>query len=178
MKKIRLSQGKVALVDNQDFEELNRHKWSAHKIAGIFYAVRVVAKRGNQKAIYMHRAIVNAPPGVECGHRNHNRLDNRRKNLRFCTHAQTKMNQRSRKGGTSTFKGVSFHKATKKWRAKIWLKGKRRHLGLFINERDAARAYDDAAREHFGEFARTNFAAWDLRSLCIRAYSWLKGLLF
>jgi len=158
VKEIPLTQGKVALVDDEDYEELNKHKWCAQKTGKAFYAVRNVGKRPHQKHVYMHRQILNAPPGVECDHRNGNGLDNRRCNLRICTSGQNKMNQRPR-GGTSQFKGVRWHRQAKRWQAEIMINSKHRYLGLFADETDAARTYDVAARELFGEFARTNFEA-------------------
>jgi len=104
----------------------------------------------------MHRAILNAPPRMDVDHINGNGLNNTRENLRLCTRSQNMMNQRL-KGGTSRFRGVSWLKGGAKWHAQVRANGKRLHLGLFTDETEAAMAYDAAARELFGDFARLNF---------------------
>jgi len=155
MKTIELSQGKVALVDDENFEELSRYTWYAIRNRHRFYAVRH-GKGPHYKVLSMHRQIVVPSRGLECDHINQDGLDNRRANLRLCTDAQNSHNQRSR-CGSSKFKGVTFRKDRKKWTAQITLNGKQRHLGYFLNEEDAARRYDKAACELFGDFARPNF---------------------
>jgi hypothetical protein len=103
---------------------------------------------------YIHREILSVPDGLECDHVNRNPLDNRRKNLRIATSTQQKGNQRIlRTTNKSGYRGVCWHKQQGIWRAT--LKGK--HLGLFRDPIDAARAYDAAAKAYFGEFAKTNF---------------------
>ena len=97
------------------------------------------------------------PAGLEIDHKNGQRHDNRISNLRLATHRQNMANSRSRQNNTSGFKGVSLFKPTGRWMAYIVVNYKRIYLGYFSHAEDAARAYDDAAREHFGEFARTNF---------------------
>lgn len=161
MKHIPLTQGKVAIVDDADYEWLNQWKWCAvKKKSGIFYA-----SRGQGKAtIAMHRQILNIPEGAQADHRNHDGLDNRKCNLRLCTPAENQWNQKPRKG-ISKYKGVCLlrgktHKGKQykdKWRAYIKKNQKTRWLGCFQNEIDAAEAYDKAAKELFGEFAYTNF---------------------
>ncbi len=102
----------------------------------------------------MHRIIMNAPVGKQVDHINHNGLDNRKENLRLATPAQNQANQKLSKANTSGFKGVSFDKKKKKWAAYI---GKQsRNLGRFLDIRDAARAYNDAAKLAYGEFAKLN----------------------
>jgi len=156
MREIPLTQGKVAIVDDKDYAELSKYKWYAKRKGRIWYVARYVGKRPHRKYMYMHRQILNPPPGLQCDHINSNGLDNRRCNLRLCTNSQNSMNQRSR-DGTSEFKGVHWHKRKKKWEAEIMHNEKHFHVGSFVNEEDAARAYDAAAREHFGEFAWLNF---------------------
>lgn len=152
MKKIPLTQGKFALVDDANLEWLNQWKWYAGKnrASGIFYAKRS-AKRGK---ILMHRAILNAKPKQEVDHRDGNSLNNCRDNLRFVTAGQNAMN-RHRVVGVSRYKGVSRHRA--KWRACIEKDKKGIHIGYFDLEIEAAKAYDLKAKELFGEFARPNF---------------------
>lgn len=153
---IPLTQGKVAIVDADDYEWLSQWEWYANKIDRTYYAVRNKIR----SKILMHREIL----GLKCGdnvktdHRNGDGLDNRRENLRKCTDAENQHNQnhlRSKK--TSVYKGVSWNKMNKNWRAAIWCNYKIYYLGSFGNEVDAAKAYDKAAKELFGEFAYLNF---------------------
>lgn len=155
MKTIQLTQGQVALVDDGDFERLSQHKWCASWNHYGFVAVR---RRPGGGKIFMHREIMNAPDGVDVDHRNRKTLDNIRRNLRLATRSQNMMNggAKDTPGRTSIFKGVYRRTATGPWIAKIKKDGKAKHLGSFDREKDAAAAYDKAARELFGEFACTN----------------------
>ena len=158
MRTISLTQGFKAIVDDEDYKELSKYKWHATD-----------AVSGNCRAttshldIIMARIIMKAPPQVLVDHKNGNTLDNRRKNLRLCTHTQNNQNKRkTRQRVSSKYKGVSFLKSTKKWRVYIALQDIFRRtfnvsLGTFSVEEEAAKAYDEAAREYFGEFARLNF---------------------
>jgi hypothetical protein len=102
----------------------------------------------------MHRLLLNPPEGVEVDHINGNTLDNRRANLRICTHAENSRNRRGRSNSKSGVKGVTPYPGG--WRATINVNGKNVHLGCFTNIDDAAEAYDEAATRYYGEFARTN----------------------
>lgn len=155
MKNITLTQGKEAIVDDCDFEELNRHKWYAAKPRKIFYAVRNLPGTP-QRQIRMHRIILNAPKGQEIDHKDGDGLHNWRKNLRFCTNTENQHNRFSRTG-SSRFKGVCWHSRDNKWQSNIRIKRKHTYLGSYDNEIEAALAYDKAARKYFGEFARVNF---------------------
>lgn len=108
-------------------------------------------------SILMHHVVLGIEREVRIDHRNGNGLDNRKVNLRPCTHSQNLQNQRKRKDNTSGYKGVAWHPGARKWYAYIQVEKKRLHLGLFANPVEAAQAYDAAARLHFGEFARPNF---------------------
>jgi len=145
MKEILLTQNKVALVDNEDYEWLSQWKWYADKSNNIFYARRGLCKGKLTTTLFMHREILALTFGnkLQIDHINHNGLDNQ-------------MNNKARIG-TSKFKGVSWHKGSKKWRAYIAIYGKQNHLGHFINEIKAAQAYDNKAKELFGEYANLNF---------------------
>jgi len=154
MKTIPLTKGKVALVDDYDFEWLNKYKWCVHGGRnGKFYATR---KENGQCFVEMHRMIMQATPEVEIDHINGNSLDNQRHNLRACTHAENCRNRKTQLNTTSQYKGVAWHKKTKKWCAYIRHNYKLLHLGNFHKEIDAAKAYDTKAIELFGEFAQTN----------------------
>jgi hypothetical protein len=155
-REIPLTQGQAALVDEADFERLSKWKWCAVWIPSVqsFYAMRSsTTVNGKRNSIYMHRAIMEAPPGLEVDHRGHNTLDNRRNNLRRATCTQNHQNARIRSSTTSGFKGVSFHKGAGKWRAGIRVNGESIWLGLHATPELAHAAYIEAAREHFGEFA-------------------------
>jgi hypothetical protein len=93
---------------------------------------------------------------MEVDHINCNRIDNRKSNLRHATRSQNVRNTIPRTDTSSKFKGVHWHKASKKWMTRIYINGKRKFIGSFNNEYDAALAYNAAAAEHYGEFARLN----------------------
>jgi hypothetical protein len=149
-KEIILSQGKVALVDDEDYEWLNQWKWWFNSRG---YAHRIIYENGKQKGhIYMHRLILNTPSDLDVDHINHDGLDNRRSNLRQCTRSQNLANQKMRKINTSGKKGVSWHKTNKKWSANIGFNHKLIHIGYFDNICDASIAYKNKAHELYGDF--------------------------
>lgn len=161
MRTIPLTQSQIALVDNADFEKLNKFKWYASKNRyGDYEAVRNgcrIGKGCRQKRIYMHRQIMNCPQEMEIDHHNHNKLDNQRINLRICTHSENVRNSRIPRNNTSGFKGVHWFKPRKKWRTQIRYNHKTIFTGLFNSKLKAAKAYDIIAKKYFGEFAYTNF---------------------
>lgn len=158
MKEIKLSQGKVALVDDKDFEELSRYKWyAAQRENYTIYAIRTIGTKPNHKTIRMHRQIMKARKGQQIDHLDGNGLLNVRSNLRLCTNSQNQQNKRKRKNCSSKFKGICWHKNRKKWEVYISLNKKLYYLGYFDDEIEAAKAYDRKAKEFFGEFARLNF---------------------
>jgi hypothetical protein len=150
---IPLTQGKFALVDPEDYADLVGYKWCAAKQGRTFYAVCCAA--GVQ--IRMHRVITNAGPGQVCDHINHDGLDDMRSNLRLCSRRENGRNQQRRTGGTSRYKGVTWHKGDRKWHARIYHNGRCHHLGAFASEIAAAQAYDRAALALYGEFACLDF---------------------
>lgn len=156
---VRLGSLGVALIDAADSELVNQYSWFQsrdYKTGRTIYAVTQVQRNGQRRHIQMHRIITGAKPGEIVDHINGNGLDNRRCNLRICTHAENQRNQ-AKTRGSSRFKGVSWHKAAGKWSASIRCDGKSRHIGLFAIEEHAAAAYDRKAIELFGEFARLNY---------------------
>jgi hypothetical protein len=152
IRQIPLSRGRFTIVDAADYEWLSQYQWTCRGGTNP-YAARI--KGG--KIIWMHREIMQTPPGLVCDHIDTVSLNNRRCNLRNCTRRQNSQNVPKPAHGTSCYKGVSWDKRSHKWRAKIKWHGKAYELGLFDSEIDAALAYDRKARELFGPFARLNF---------------------
>jgi len=155
MRPIYLTQRRVTLVDDADYDWLSQWRWFAHRDHRTFYARRGIWRNGTTTIVKMHRLILDAPPGSETDHINGNGLDNRRCNLRLCSTAENQYNSRKRLGTSSRYKGVSRHR--KQWRAMIKVQGRSIHLGCFGDEEAAACAYDEAARQSFGRFACINF---------------------
>lgn len=154
-KKIPLTQGKFAIVDDEDYEWLNQYKWCALKNGNTWYAVRAIRTRGKKSLEHMHRIIIGAPEDIQTDHANHNGLDNRKANLRLATNAQNQFNSRPQVGTLSLYKGVT--KKGRSWSAGITRGGEHYRLGSYGSEEDAARAYDHAAVRMFGKFACLNF---------------------
>lgn len=157
MIQVPLTQGLFALIDDGDAWICERN-WCALRKKTLVYACRAGATR--HSLVYMHRVIAakyTDIEGKEVDHRNGNGLDNRwTENLRVATRRQNLQNKvKQRKGGSSQYKGVSYVLGT--WHASICVRGVGMSLGQFKLEVDAACAYDEAARKHFGEFARLNF---------------------
>jgi hypothetical protein len=139
MKRIPLTQGKYAKVDDENYERL---MWCAHKKG-----------RGGADNVPMHRFILDAPVDMEVDHIDHDNID---ANLRLCTHAENLANMRPQKGCSSSYKGVCWDKARGKWKAAVKCRGKTYNLGRFDSEDEAALIYNEAAVEFFGEFAYLN----------------------
>lgn len=164
-KNILLTQGKVAIVDNEDYESIVQHKWFAHKKTrrlSRYYAERQVRYSKKQVLVGMHRDIMGLiiGDGLQIDHVNGDGLDNRRSNLRVCTQAQNSANSRGRiSRRLCKFKGLQYKNRllTKPWLARITCNGKCHYLGYFATEEEAARVYDRKAVDLFGEFAHTNF---------------------
>lgn len=156
-KEIKLTRGKSTIVDDKLFDELNKYKWTTAKCKDTYYAIRASSRKPKRKSILMHVQIMGTPKGMETDHVNHNGLDNRIENLRVCSNTQNKHNRLIYSNNKSGYKGVTWFKPVKKWRASIVVNKKQIVLGYFANIEDAARAYDEAAIENFGEFASTNF---------------------
>ena len=159
-KQIPLTQGKFAIVDDADFEWVNQWKWYAKKAYNTWYAVRNSQMvNGKRTGIRMHRVILGLNKGdsSEVDHKNHNGLDNRKDNIRICTHSQNQRNKICRIRKSSLYKGVHWSKTANKWCAQIRLNGIRTHLGLFDLEMHAVNAYDKAAKKYHGEFSHANF---------------------
>lgn len=153
MKEIQLTQGKVAIVDDDDFEWLAQWKWHTDKNG---YAIRNVRiSTGVRTTLKMHRVILGLKKGdgFDVDHINETRSDNRKSNLRKATRSENLRNQGKYKNNTTGFKGVLWHKINKKWTAQIQIYGKGKHLGCFNTPEEASKAYEKAALELHGEFA-------------------------
>lgn len=156
-KPIQLTKGYIAWVDDEDYDRVARYSWFAQVIKGKVYAATHRKGILFKKYVYMHRYILGDPKDIEVDHWNNDGLDNRRCNLRQVTHAQQQFNRPKKSGTSSKYKGVCWNTLKSRWMAGIKVNQKRIHLGLFEVEEDAARAYDNAALEYFGEFALLNF---------------------
>jgi hypothetical protein len=145
MKEILLNKGRVAFVDDEDYERINRAKWFSHKVVNTFYAERYVTVAPKKRiVIKMHAEIINIPKGMQCDHIDGNGLNNQKINLRVVTPRQNQQNQHVRK--SSRFPGIQLQKRDGKFRARITINGKEHHIGSFESEGEAARQYMTACK--------------------------------
>lgn len=139
-----------SLIDNNFKFLLKKYKWTWNSKTGF-----IVKCKG--KTLYLHRLITNCPDNKVVDHINGKRYDNRISNLRICTQTQNTKNQCKPKNNTTGYKGVvKSHHKSRPWCAQIKVNYKRINLGYYKNKKDAAKAYNDAAVKHFGEFANVN----------------------
>lgn len=154
MKKLELTQNKVALVDDEDFEYLNQWKWSAHYGRGKWYAIRNQRINGEVNIIYLHRFIMKTPENLVVDHKDDDGLNCQRYNMRNCTQSQNMQNSSAK--NKNNLKGVGRITGGTKYTAQIHLNGIKKHLGSFNTAVKAAKAYNTAATKYFGEFACLN----------------------
>jgi len=155
---INLTKNMIAIVDEEDYEWLNQYKWCVAKGSdNKCYAVRR-NKNLKPNKIRMHREIMNLQHdnNLEVDHINGDTLDNRKSNLRICIHKDNLRNRKIQSNNTSGFNGVSFTKRENKWRSYIVIDQKQKSLGSFDSKEEAAKAYNEAAKKYFGEFAKLN----------------------
>lgn len=157
MKKIKLTQGKFALVDDEDFERVNKLKWYAsfHPKRNVFTSIRRI---GN-KTIYMHQFIMNTISkghNYSIDHMDHDPLNNQKSNLRVCNNSENMRNRGRQKNNKSGAKGVCYVSERGKFKSYIKLNNKLMHLGYYNTLQEAALAYNKKALELFGEFAYLN----------------------
>ena len=159
MKLIPLTQGKYAQVDDADYDFLMQWKWQAQSHHNIWYAKRNISKNGKFSTFKMHRLLLGLTDTKrKCDHIDHNGLNNQRSNLRECSHKENMYNRKKKKGCNSKYVGVSVTKVVYKTtiRAKICKDNVHYRLGIFKTEELAAHAYNEKAKELFGEFAYLN----------------------
>jgi hypothetical protein len=151
MHRIRLTQEQTTLIDLDDYIRVDQYSWSYHKSG---YACAKV----NSKHTKLHRFILQLEVGDKrsVDHINGDKLDNRKSNLRICTHSQNTKNRSPNTNGKSTYKGVDYQKRTSTWRARIRVDYKHIYLGDYRTELEAALAYNKAAKEYHGDYAKLN----------------------
>lgn len=139
MKGIKLTKGKVALVDHEDYEYLSQWKW---------YFNGGYAVRGCPKRILMHRLIAKTPDGFDTDHINRNKLDNRKANLRVVSRSQNLLNVNPRKDNKSGYVGIFWNSKNKNWRSTISFAGRRFEVGSFSSLYQAVCARKEAERRY------------------------------
>jgi hypothetical protein len=161
--RVPLTRGLYATIDEEDLPLVTGRSWWALKTPNshTYYAMAWFGDREKKggRCRLMHSLILGAGPKQRIDHVNGDGLDNRRENIRFATHAQNIANSGLSKANRSGYKGVSRHGS--KWAAFITKDYKGHYIGLFSDPKEAARAYDEKARELFGEYARLNFPDQD-----------------
>lgn len=147
-------QGFEVIVDEEDVARIEAMgPWRAHRGSQLQYFVHTMPRPAHMNLL-LHRFIAGASEGQEVDHINGNVFDNRKSNLRICTHAENQRNTKRKSTNTSGYKGVSYDKRRGKWRARITLNGKEKWIGSFDTAIEAADAYRKASRNIHGEFGR------------------------
>ena len=154
MKEIQLTNGKIALVDDEDYEYINQFTWHSNSDG---YATRCAWIEGTRtsKRYYMHRLIMNTPKGMFTDHINRDRLDNRKSNLRICNASQNRANETLGNTNKSGKRGVYWSKVCNKWRAVIGFNNQLISLGYYDDINKASEVYSEKAKELFGDFVCT-----------------------
>ena len=156
-KQIPLTKGFIAVVDDCDYERASQYHWLAMVRDNTVYASRHFCTNGKYKRVYLHRFVLGVTnPKIKIDHRDRNGLNCQRYNLRAATKSQNGANAKVFKNNTSGYKGVQWHPRSNKWMARICVNYKNIYLGLHVKPMDAAKAYNDAAKIFFGEFANGN----------------------
>jgi HNH endonuclease len=147
---IRGRDGTVRTFTRVDVEDSTKPEisWKPWRLNAYGYAVRGEKRQGKFTQLFLHRVILNAPPGMEVDHVNGDQLDNRRCNLRLVTHAQNQQNRKQQRNNSSGFRGISWYPRYRKWQVLIWDNRHRIHLGYFTKLEDAVATYDAASRKY------------------------------
>lgn len=155
MSEIVIAGGNIALVDDADYDSVAAIKWH---MTSNGYARGYIHQTDDEPGygVRMHRYILRLARGDkrEVDHKNGNRLDNRRENLRICTRLENSRNTKMSPRNTSGFKGVYWSTRHQRWHVQIWVNTKSKHIGLFDTPEEGYAAYCEAAKKYFGEFAR------------------------
>lgn len=152
---IDIGKGLVTLVDDGDFEQASKFKWSADFVGTKIYADRV--NQPTRKKIYLHRQILGVTDSaIRIDHKDGDGLNNQRSNLRFATQSENLRNRGVPSHNSSGYKGVSYYKRDGTWESYVKVDGRKIRLGYFHDPISAAAAYDIAAEKHYGQFAKTN----------------------
>jgi hypothetical protein len=164
---IALKNGGVALIDDEDFELVSQYEWRWLGPEGNRYAVATYVVELNgikyKKLISMHRLVTKCTdPNLRVDHIYGKTLDNRKSELRVCTPLENARNRtRHSSNNTNGYRGIYFdatYHGTKKWKAQISLGSRRKHVGRFDTAEQAARAFDEAAKKHYGSYyGKLNF---------------------
>lgn len=161
MKEIPLTKGKVALVDDEDFELVSQYKWHVQKTHRTFYAVTEIIgarKAGQRRLLSMQNLILPPPLGKRVDHKDRDGLNNQRSNLRHATNSQNCANRVSGKTPLSGYRGVRLYRqcTQRPWAAQFMVRGKTLTFGYYATPEEAARTYNEAASKIWGEFAILN----------------------
>ncbi len=151
MKKVKLTRGKFATVDNDVYEKVNKYNW--YYIEG-GYAARDDFSSGKRKMVYMHRFIMDPPEGMVIDHINGKKHDNRKENLRICTHRQNSWNAKKRTDNKSGYRGVSWDKSKQKWGVRLKVGNLYKFGGYFTNKIEASKRYGELVEKYRDEFSK------------------------
>lgn len=156
MREIQLTNGRVAYIDDEDYDLVMKHKWFAVKCTNTYYAYTHIKKNGKDTTLKMHRLIMGfTNPKILVDHRDRNGLNNQKHNMRESNSTQNNANRVSR--GTSKYLGVCWKKQDSMWQVRVTYNKVIHYVGIFKDEIEAAKAYDKKALEIHGEFANLNF---------------------
>jgi hypothetical protein len=166
MKLVKLTKGKVAMVDDADYDWLSKWKWT--------YDGRYAHRKEwpSKRKIYLHRLLLGEPIGLEVDHKDLDKLNCQRNNLRIGRRSNNGSNKLKQSNNTSGYKGITCRKQANgmKWIAQIQYNGKNHYIGIFDDSKNAAKAYNEKADELFGEFARLNDVT-DVEAIVMRGVS-------
>ena len=158
-REVPLTKGYVAIVDEEDYERVCQYKWTALVSRHTVYAYRADRSTGERRTLYLHRFLLNPPEDMEVDHIDRDGLNNTRSNLRLATRRENMINRGMSPRNVSGYRGVSWAARDRRWLAQICVEGKTIHLGSFRDPAEAAKVYDEAAKEYHGLWAQLNFSS-------------------